>query len=69
MSIESKVLDTLRSLPPERQAEVLDFVEFIKHRTNANSGPRPAGLCEGEFTVPDDFDAPLPESVLRDFEL
>lgn len=31
-------------------------------------GPRPFGLCAGEFTVPDDFDAPLPEEILRDFE-
>ena len=29
---------------------------------------RPAGLCAGEFTVPDDFDEPLPEDVLRGFE-
>jgi hypothetical protein len=29
---------------------------------------RPSGLCEGEFIVPDDFDAPLPEEVLREFE-
>ena len=29
---------------------------------------RPYGLCEGEFTVPDDFDAPLPEDILDDFE-
>lgn len=26
------------------------------------------GLDRGRFTVPDDFDAPLPENVLRDFE-
>lgn len=32
------------------------------------SQPRPIGLAEGEFTVPDDFDAPLPEDILRDFE-
>ena len=31
-------------------------------------GPRPFGLCRGEFTVPDDFDAPLPEEILRAFE-
>jgi antitoxin (DNA-binding transcriptional repressor) of toxin-antitoxin stability system len=31
-------------------------------------GPRPFGLCAGAFTVPDDFDAPLPEEILRDFE-
>ena len=30
--------------------------------------PRPFGLAAGEFTVPDDFDAPLPEETLRDFE-
>ncbi|MEB3343709.1 type II toxin-antitoxin system Phd/YefM family antitoxin [Okeania sp.] len=23
--------------------------------------PRPLGLCEGEFVVPDDFNYPLPE--------
>jgi len=25
-------------------------------------------LCAGEFTVPDDFDAPLPEDLLNAFE-
>jgi len=35
---------------------------------SALPGPRPFGLCAGAFTVPDDFDAPLPEEVLRDFE-
>ncbi len=29
---------------------------------------RPAGLCQGEFMVPDDFDAPLPQSVIDSFE-
>ena len=29
---------------------------------------RPYGLCAGEFTVPDDFDAPLPDEVLESFE-
>ncbi len=29
---------------------------------------RPYALCEGEFSVPDDFDAPLPEDILDDFE-
>ncbi|MDB5173253.1 MAG: hypothetical protein JWN51_2026 [Phycisphaerales bacterium] len=36
-------------------------------------GARPAGQCPwglaaGEFTVPDDFDVPLPDDVLNDFE-
>ncbi|WP_206754736.1 hypothetical protein [Microcoleus sp. FACHB-68] len=29
---------------------------------------RSFGLCAGEFTVPDDFDAPLPADILREFE-
>jgi antitoxin (DNA-binding transcriptional repressor) of toxin-antitoxin stability system len=29
---------------------------------------RPFGLCAGEFIVPDDFDAPLPEDLLSAFE-
>jgi antitoxin (DNA-binding transcriptional repressor) of toxin-antitoxin stability system len=28
---------------------------------------RQFGLCAGEFRVPDDFDAPLPVEVLREF--
>jgi antitoxin (DNA-binding transcriptional repressor) of toxin-antitoxin stability system len=31
-------------------------------------GPRPFGLCAGEFKVPDDFDSPLPEEILGAFE-
>jgi antitoxin (DNA-binding transcriptional repressor) of toxin-antitoxin stability system len=33
-----------------------------------NSLPRRFGLAAGEFVVPDDFNAPLPEEILRDFE-
>lgn len=33
-----------------------------------NNQLRPFGLCAGEFTVPDDFDDPLPEDMLRAFE-
>jgi antitoxin (DNA-binding transcriptional repressor) of toxin-antitoxin stability system len=34
----------------------------------AQPGPRPFGLCAGTFTVPGDFDVPLPEEVLQDFD-
>jgi antitoxin (DNA-binding transcriptional repressor) of toxin-antitoxin stability system len=30
--------------------------------------PRPFGLCAGELIVPDDFDDPLPEGLLGQFE-
>ena len=29
---------------------------------------RPYGLCAGRFTVPADFDRPLPDDVLEEFE-
>lgn len=29
---------------------------------------RPIGLAKGQFTVPEDFNAPLPEGVLQTFE-
>jgi prevent-host-death family protein len=29
---------------------------------------RPFGLAAGEFHVPDDFDSPLPEEIIRSFE-
>jgi prevent-host-death family protein len=35
---------------------------------SAPTALRPFGLCQGKFTVPDDFDAPLPEELLRAFE-
>jgi antitoxin (DNA-binding transcriptional repressor) of toxin-antitoxin stability system len=34
----------------------------------SNNQLRPFGLCNGEFTVPDDFDDSLPEDMLRAFE-
>ena len=33
-----------------------------------SGSPRPFGLARGEFIVPQDFNAPLPEEVLRGFE-
>lgn len=33
MNIEQQVLEKLRELPPEKQKEVLDFVEFVKEKS------------------------------------
>ena len=43
-------------------------VAEIKPITSNTKRSRPFGLCAGEFTVPEDFDAPLPENIIRDFE-
>jgi antitoxin (DNA-binding transcriptional repressor) of toxin-antitoxin stability system len=29
---------------------------------------RPIGLCRGEFVTPEDFNAPLPDDILAEFE-
>ena len=33
MAIEQAVVERLRALPPDKQREVLDFVEELQHRT------------------------------------
>jgi antitoxin (DNA-binding transcriptional repressor) of toxin-antitoxin stability system len=73
---------SLRELQQDADA-VLDRVEAGEHLVvvrggravaelrpapTTQPGPRPFGLCAGTFTVPDDFDAPLPEEILREFE-
>jgi len=39
------------------------LVPFIRRR-----GRRRLGLLDGKFKIPDDFNEPLPESVLRAFD-
>jgi mRNA-degrading endonuclease RelE of RelBE toxin-antitoxin system len=34
MTIEQQVLEKLQDLPPEKQKEVLDFVDFLKEKTS-----------------------------------
>jgi antitoxin (DNA-binding transcriptional repressor) of toxin-antitoxin stability system len=40
----------------------------LKPVPRATGAKRPFGLCKGQFEVPEDFDAPLSEEILRDFE-
>lgn len=44
MTIEEAVVEKLRALPPERQQEVLDFVEFLEQR---GTRKRPRKSAEG----------------------
>jgi predicted RNA binding protein YcfA (HicA-like mRNA interferase family) len=37
----------------------------LKPITTTEKKMRPFGLCAGEFTVADDFDAPLPEEIVK----
>lgn len=38
------------------------------HSSTSSKQLRPFGLCAGEFVVPDDFNAPLPDEILNQFE-
>jgi hypothetical protein len=54
---------------PERLPEKGNGLLTILSADNSPPGsPRPFGLAQGQFRVPPDFNRPLPEEVLRDFE-
>ena len=42
-------------------------VAELKPVSLSPNGERPFGLCAGEFRVPDDFDEPLPDNIMREF--
>lgn len=44
------------------------LIAELKPITTTNKQQRQFGLCAGEFTVLDDFDAPLPDEILNSFE-
>ena len=53
-------------IPFDEWMELVETYHLPLHENSLQQ--RPFGLCKGEFVVPDDFDAPLPESILKDFE-
>ena len=54
---------------PEKLPETGSGLLTILHAGAPKSdSPRPFGLAKGQFVVPSDFNAPLPEEVLRDFQ-
>lgn len=50
---------------PQKGAALLTI---LSGEAALHQSPRPFGLAKGEFIVPKDFNAPLPEDVLRGFE-
>ena len=58
-------LDTLEDI---QTPEILKNQNPPKAVTTKSKTRRPFGLCAGEFVVPEDFDAPLPEEILNAFE-
>ncbi len=58
-------LDTLENI---QLSEALKNQKSPKTVVQKIKKLRPFGLCAGEFVVPEDFDAPLPEEILNAFE-
>lgn len=56
MTIEEQILETLHALPPEQQAEVLDFAEFLRLRLKSAPQP-PAEQAPAEGWPPGFFEA------------
>lgn len=78
ISVEEMQRDLTGYLDRVRAGETLLVVPTdgpvaqVKPITEPGNGnlnqPRPFGLCAGAFVVPDDFDEPLPDDVLSQFE-
>jgi hypothetical protein len=46
----------------------IGLLTILSSETMEKESDRPIGLAKGRFVVPDNFNDPLPEDVLRDFE-
>ena len=71
MTTREKLIQEISHVPEELVEELFDFLLFAQTRRQQNKplkASRPYALCAGEFTVPQNFDEPLPEEILKDFE-
>jgi antitoxin (DNA-binding transcriptional repressor) of toxin-antitoxin stability system len=73
VTVEEIQCDPLKYLQQVEAGETLVIIRFDKpiaelKPITSSKQLRPFGLCAGEFTVPDDFDDPLPENLLNAFE-
>ena len=48
----------------QRRALTNEDIDRIVESYRQQNKPLPIGLAKGEFTVPDDFNAPLPDEIL-----
>jgi len=60
-----KLIETGEIFIISKAGKPLVEVKPVGFDSNKN---RPFGLCKGEFSVPDDFDNPLPENIIQEFE-
>ena len=51
-----------------KNKEAVSVIVTILNEETSVKQLRPFGLSRGDFVVPENFDAPLPDEVLADFE-
>lgn len=71
MTEKEQLLREIEQAPDFLVSEVLNFLRSTRAKLGQPAiakPPRSIGLCAGEFTVPNDFDDPLPEDILELFE-
>ena len=61
---QEEILEDFPDLTPE---DLKACLAFKQNDANAHN-LRPVGLCAGKFVAPADFDAPLPDTTMADFE-
>ena len=66
--LQREVLQYLRRVEAGETIVIIRQDKAIAELKPITNQLRPFGLCAGEFTVPDDFDDPLPEDMLKAFE-
>lgn len=63
MMQDQQLLDKFHSLPSDKQAEVIDFIGYLKSKlnqpVNQTASRGSYGSLKGTFQMSDDFDAPL----------
>lgn len=69
MTTKNKLIQEIEESSDEIIEELLNFLLLIKNRKNNNQKQtRPDGLCKGEFVTPSNFDDPLPDEIIKQFE-
>lgn len=66
--LQRDLLNYLRQVEAGETLTILRLdqpIAELRPITPSNPQLRPFGLCAGEFTVPEDFDAPLPEELIH----